>query len=90
MAEATKKAPAKPAADKAPKVTAPKAAKPASTGAKISVRLLRSSSGQTVSQRATLTGLGFKKSQQTRQVLDTPENRGQIRKVQHLVQIVES
>lgn len=63
---------------------------PVTGGSTISVRLIRSQSGQTVTQRATLTGLGFYKSQQTRQVLDTPENRGQINKVKHLLEIIEN
>ena len=39
-------------------------------------------------QRATLIGLGLNKMNKTRVLEDTPEVRGMIRKVQHLVQIV--
>ena len=39
------------------------------------------------SQRATLVGLGLNKMHRTVEVEDTPEVRGQVRKVQHLVSI---
>ena len=38
-------------------------------------------------QRATLVGLGLNKMRRTVEVEDTPEVRGQIRKVQHLVAV---
>ena len=38
-------------------------------------------------QRATLVGLGLNKMSRTVEVDDTPEVRGQIRKVQHLVSV---
>jgi large subunit ribosomal protein L30 len=38
-------------------------------------------------QRATLVGLGLNKLRRTIEVEDTPEVRGQIRKVQHLVAV---
>ena len=38
-------------------------------------------------QRATLVGLGLNKIRRTVEVEDTPEVRGQIRKVQHLVTV---
>ena len=40
-------------------------------------------------QRATLVGLGLNKMHRTRELEDTPAVRGMIRKVQHLVEIVE-
>jgi len=40
-------------------------------------------------QRATLVGLGLNKMQRTRTLKDTPEVRGMIRRVQHLVEIVD-
>ncbi|MEL6568636.1 MAG: 50S ribosomal protein L30 [Pseudomonadota bacterium] len=41
------------------------------------------------SQRATLVGLGLNKIGRTRTLKDTPEVRGMITKVQHMVEIVE-
>ena len=41
------------------------------------------------SQRATLTGLGLKKIGQVRELEDTPSVRGMIRKISHMVEIVE-
>jgi large subunit ribosomal protein L30 len=38
-------------------------------------------------QRATLIGLGLNKMHRTRELEDTPEVRGMIRKVQHMVQV---
>ena len=40
-------------------------------------------------QRQTLIGLGLNKIGRTRDLLDTPETRGMIRKVHHLVRVVE-
>jgi large subunit ribosomal protein L30 len=40
-------------------------------------------------QRATLIGLGLNKMQKTRELEDTPSVRGMIRKIPHLVEIVE-
>ncbi len=41
------------------------------------------------SQRATLLGLGLKRAQQVVELEDTPSVRGMIRKVNHLIQVVE-
>jgi large subunit ribosomal protein L30 len=41
-------------------------------------------------QRATLVGLGLDKMHKTVEVEDTPEVRGQVRKVQHLVSVEEA
>ena len=40
-------------------------------------------------QRATLVGLGLNKMHKTRELEDTPSVRGMIRKIPHLVEIVE-
>ena len=40
-------------------------------------------------QRATLIGLGLNKMHKTRELEDTPSVRGMIRKIPHLVEIVE-
>ena len=39
------------------------------------------------SQRATLIGLGLNKMHKTSELMDTPEVRGMIRKVQHMVKV---
>jgi large subunit ribosomal protein L30 len=39
-------------------------------------------------QRATLIGLGLNKMGRVRELPDTPETRGMIRKVQHMVRVV--
>jgi len=41
-------------------------------------------------QRATLVGLGLNKMGRTVEVEDTPDVRGQVRKVQHLVDVAEA
>jgi large subunit ribosomal protein L30 len=41
------------------------------------------------SQRATLVGLGLNKIGRSRQLPDTPQTRGMIAKVKHLVRVVE-
>ena len=40
-------------------------------------------------QRATLIGLGLNKMHKTRELEDSPEVRGMIRKVQHMVEVLE-
>ena len=40
-------------------------------------------------QRQTLIGLGLNKMHKTRELEDTPSVRGMVRKIQHLVEIVE-
>ncbi|ARS28700.1 50S ribosomal protein L30 [Sphingomonas sp. KC8] len=42
---------------------------------------------RTQDQRATLVGLGLNKMHRTRELEDTPEVRGMIRKVQHMVKV---
>ena len=45
--------------------------------------------GRRADQEATLKGLGLNKLRRRRTLEDTPSVRGMIRKVQHLVQVVE-
>jgi len=45
---------------------------------------------RTQDQRATLIGLGLNKMHKTRELTDTPEVRGMIQKVRHLVQVTEA
>ena len=42
---------------------------------------------RTADQRATLVGLGLNKMHKTRELEDSPEVRGMIRKVQHMVKV---
>ena len=45
--------------------------------------------GRTEDQRGTLIGLGLNKRHRSRELIDTPEVRGMIKKVRHLVRIDE-
>ncbi len=85
MAE-TKAKTTKTAAAKKP--AAKKATAPAKTGATVTVKQIRSKSGHTQDQIATLIGLGLNKLNRTRTLEDTPSVRGMINKVAHLVTIV--
>jgi large subunit ribosomal protein L30 len=55
--------------------------------AKIKVTQTGSPIRRTDDQRATLVGLGLNKMHRTRELEDTPEVRGMIRKVQHMVKV---
>ncbi|WP_025495743.1 50S ribosomal protein L30 [Sphingomonas sp. UNC305MFCol5.2] len=44
---------------------------------------------RTKDQRATLVGLGLNKMHKVSELQDSPEVRGMIRKVQHMVEVVE-
>lgn len=55
----------------------------------ITFTLVKSEIGSTKRVRATLTGLGLTKLQKTITRKDTPELRGMLGKVQHLVRIEE-
>ena len=46
--------------------------------------------GRRKDQRATLIGLGLNKIRRTSELEDTPSVRGMIRKVRHLVRVVEA
>ncbi len=86
---ATKKAaPKKAAAAKA----APKkaAAKKEAAVKKLNVTLVRSKNGRLASHKACVAGLGLRRMHQTVQVIDTPENRGMINKVQYMLNVEEA
>ena len=55
----------------------------------ISVKQVGSSIRRPRDQKATLIGLGLNKMNRTRQLIDTPEVRGMIGKVKHLVEVIE-
>ena len=62
--------------------------KTAST-AKIKIQYYRSAIGFSVQQKLTVKGLGFGRLNSTRELVDTPDLRGMIAKVPHLVRILE-
>ncbi len=55
--------------------------------AKIKITQTGSPIRRTKDQRATLVGLGLNKMHRTSELEDTPEVRGMIRKVQHMVKV---
>ena len=55
--------------------------------AKIKITQTGSPIRRTSDQRATLIGLGLNKMHRTSELEDTPEVRGMIRKVQHMVKV---
>ena len=56
---------------------------------KITIEQTGSASRREASQRATLIGLRLNKIGRQSELLDTPETRGMIYKVRHLVRVVE-
>ncbi len=59
------------------------------SAARIKVRRIGSPIRRENTQRATLLGLGLKRSQQVVELEDTPSVQGMIRKVAHLVEVVK-
>ena len=57
-------------------------------GNKIKVKLVRSTNGRLASHKACVRGLGLRRMHQTVEVLDTPENRGMINRVNYMVKVV--
>ena len=57
--------------------------------ATIKVKQTGSPIRRTKDQRATLVGLGLNEMHKVAELQDTPEVRGMIRKVQHMVQVVD-
>jgi len=97
---ASKKAVAKQAAAK-PETANEAAAKPAaaekvapakagSSVKRLKVTLVRSKNGRLASHKACVAGLGLRRMHQTVQVIDTPENRGMINKVQYMLNVEEA
>jgi large subunit ribosomal protein L30 len=56
----------------------------------VTVEQIGSPIRRTQDQRATLVGLGLNKVRRAVEVEDTPEVRGQVKKVQHLVKVEEA
>ena len=57
--------------------------------ATIKIKQIKSNIGAPKEQKSTLVALGLRKISQVVEVEDTPSNRGMIRKVHHLVTVVE-
>jgi len=55
----------------------------------MSVKQVKSAIGYNRRQRATLAGLGIRRLHQVVKVEDTPSTRGMIKKISHLVVVVE-
>ena len=55
----------------------------------VKVTLVKSRFGRLKAHRACVAGLGLRRIRQTVEVLDTPENRGMINKVSHLLRVEE-
>ena len=55
---------------------------------KIKVKLVRSTNGRLKSHKACVRGLGLRRMHQVVEVIDTPENRGMINRVNYMVQVV--
>ena len=100
-AKTVKKAAPKKAAPKKAAVKKAAAAKPAaakkaaatktdSTVKRLSVTMVRSKHGRLASHKACVAGLGLRRMHQTVLVIDTPENRGMINKVQYLLKVEEA
>ena len=56
---------------------------------RLKVTLVKSTIGFNKTQAATVQGMGLRKIRHTVELADTPETRGMIHKVRHLVQVVE-
>ena len=61
----------------------------AKKGKTVKVKQIGSPLRRPADQRATLVGLGLNKMNRVRELEDTPAVRGMIRKVSHLVQVLE-
>lgn len=56
---------------------------------KINIKLIRSGIGRPEKQKQTLKGLGLRKLNQVRTLEDTPEVRGMVNKISHLVKVLD-
>ena len=56
---------------------------------KLKITLVRSPIGFNKTQAATVQGMGLRRIRHTVELADTPETRGMIHKVRHLVQVAE-
>tara|TARA_B100000989_G_scaffold292509_1_gene268536 strand:- start:10 stop:198 length:189 start_codon:yes stop_codon:yes gene_type:complete len=56
---------------------------------KLKVTLIRSKNGRLASHKACVAGLGLRKMHQTVEVIDTPENRGMVNKINYMLNVEE-
>ena len=56
----------------------------------IKIQLIKSKIGRMKNHKKCIAGLGFKKLNQVIDVLDTPSNRGLIRKVNDMIKVIEN
>jgi large subunit ribosomal protein L30 len=61
-----------------------------SAGKPLTITLLRSTIGFNKTQAATVRGMGLRRIRHTVELPDTPETRGMILKVRHLVSVAEN
>jgi large subunit ribosomal protein L30 len=61
----------------------------AGSGKKIRVTLMKSRFGRSKGHAECAAGLGLRNRHQTVEVIDTPENRGMIRKISYLLRVEE-
>jgi large subunit ribosomal protein L30 len=61
----------------------------AKTAARVKIRQIRSSIGFNKNQGIVLQSMGLRRIGHTVELADTPETRGMIHKVRHLVEVVE-
>ena len=66
-----------------------KAKAAAKTAKTVKITLVRSPIGFNRTQAATVEGMGLRRIRHTVELLDTPETRGMIHKVRHLVTVAE-
>ena len=57
---------------------------------KLKVTLVRSTNGRLAAHKACVSGLGIRRMHQTVEVVNTPENRGMINKVNYMLQVEEA
>lgn len=56
---------------------------------KLRITLIKSLNGRLESHKQCVAGLGLRKMHQSREVINTPENRGMINKVSYLLKVEE-
>jgi large subunit ribosomal protein L30 len=57
---------------------------------KLKVTLVKSTNGRLKNHQACVRGLGIRRMNHTVEVIDTPENRGMINKVQYMLRVEEA
>jgi large subunit ribosomal protein L30 len=56
----------------------------------IRIKLIRSTIGRLASHKACVKGLGLRRMNHEVEVMDTPENRGMINKIEYLLEVQET